>query len=73
MHRKSILKVMGSQNQVNVMKGHPVQIFKKCIFELLCSGKTLWTSCHHEGTEMEEFNKPIGSYLFFICVLHLIY
>ena len=62
MHRKNILNVMGSQNQVNVMKGHPVQIFKKCIFELLCRGKTLRTSCHYEGTEMEEFNKPIGSY-----------
>ena len=32
MHRKSILGITGSQNQVKVIKGHHVQIFKKFIF-----------------------------------------
>ena len=57
MHRRGILNVMGGQNQVNVTKGYQVQIFKKGMFELLCRHiKTLWVSCHHGGSEMEEFS-----------------
>ena len=44
MHRKSILGISGGQNQVKVTKGHQVQIFKKFIFELLCTEKAFWAS-----------------------------
>ena len=43
-HRKSILNIMGSRNQVYVTKGDQVQIFKICIFQLPCAGKLFW---HH--------------------------
>ena len=32
MHRKSILGITGGQNQIEVTKGHQVQIFKKLYF-----------------------------------------
>ena len=43
-HRRSILGIIGGQNQVKVTKGQQVQIFKKFIFELLCIEKVLWAS-----------------------------
>ena len=39
MHRKSILVIIGGQNQVKAAKSHQVQIFKKCILEPLCTVK----------------------------------
>ena len=42
--QKMILAIMRSQNQVKVTKGHQVQIFKKCIVELLCTEKAFWAS-----------------------------
>ena len=57
MHRKSILGIMGGQNQVKITKGHQVQIFKKFNFELLCTENAFWASCEvklrpkeHKGT-----------------------
>ena len=34
MHMKNILNIVECQNQVKVTKGHEMQIFKKCIFEI---------------------------------------
>ena len=46
MHRKSIVDSIGfgGQNQVKVTKGYQVQIFRKYIYELLCTGKSFWPS-----------------------------
>ena len=38
-HIRGILGIMEGQNQAKVTKVHQVQIFKKCIFELLCPEK----------------------------------
>ena len=39
MHSEHILDAREGQNEVNVIKGHQVQIFKKSVFELLCIEK----------------------------------
>ena len=39
MHMEGIPGIMGGQNQVKIIKGHQVQFFKMCIFQLLCTEK----------------------------------
>ena len=35
----SILDIIGGQNQAKVTKSNQIQMFKKCVFELLCIEK----------------------------------
>ena len=35
---------MGEKNRIKITKGHQVQIFKKSIFQLLCTEKAFWAS-----------------------------
>ena len=86
MHRKSILGIMGGQNQAKVTKGHQVQIFKKCILEPICVEKSILdiethiqvkvTNGHQVQRYMLSFKRDVeirlaqGSY--YMCIFGLV-